>query len=48
MGVSFIKRKFYDELVEKLVVYDPLDRPIPKETKDQSIRRDDLLDILEN
>ena len=40
--------KFYSIFVDKLVVFDPLDRPIlDDDKKEQAIKREQLLNLLE-
>lgn len=40
--------KFYDTFADKVIAFDPLDRPICFEEADQMMKRDELVDILEN
>ena len=39
--------KFYEKFAEKMIAFDPLDRPIPDEGNDQMTKRDQLVKILE-
>jgi len=36
--------KFYMDFADKLVIFDPIDRPIPDEDNDQTIKRSELID----
>lgn len=36
-------KNFYQKYTENLVVFDPLDRPIPDEDNDQALKRDDFV-----
>lgn len=37
---------FYRSFANKLVIYDPLDRPIPKEGENQALKQTDFVDTL--
>lgn len=39
---------FYKTFTQNLVVFDPLDRPIPDESYDEAIKRDDLIKKLDD
>jgi hypothetical protein len=39
--------KFYNIFADKMIAFDPMDRPIPNEEQDQMTKRDELVDLLE-
>ena len=39
--------QFYKQFSHNIVVYDPLDRPIPDEDNDEAIKRDDFIKKLD-
>lgn len=38
--------KFYAMFANKLVIFDPLDRPIPKEGENQALKQEDFVKTL--
>ena len=45
---SYNKQKhFFENFAWKVVLYDPLDRPLPNEDDDQATKRDQLLKMIE-
>ena len=40
--------KFYNMFAEKMIAFDPMDRDIPSDGPNQMMKRDELVDILEN
>lgn len=39
---------FYKNFTQSLSVFDPLDRPIPDESYDEAVKRDDLIKMLDD
>lgn len=48
MGQSYLKRHFFRDLAEKVVVFDPLDRPLPAAANDQAIKASKLKSVIEH
>jgi len=41
------QKQFFENFAWKVLLYDPLDRPLPNEEEPQSTKRDELLKIVE-
>ena len=47
MGQSYVKRHFFCNLTERVILFDPLDRPIPDVERDWTIKSDELRKMIE-